>query len=1088
MARAKIESKKHFDALPNATDAEQQAWIEEKIRLDFGRLLDRLAAQLNSEIVGIPLYQIGYADHYFNKATNPRMAEVDDEALSAARMICSVLPALSESVVSHQHQNAAHALVHALAQGAPLQDSFIAAIFMLAQDPQVRLGLDKLLGNIFLPKTGSQLSQLARKRASNGSDQSGSGNGVNPSSSAPAGAPVWHWKEPATIANSSRYNLYPIRAPGNGGFNNTVVQPYYQDPLPPPILVQAEIYRPPPPLPPPPPGYHQQPYMPNQPQSYYQNSYYPRPPPNLAPPSNWMSQGYHEGRMHGNWSTPLSYNAHAESYPQPSDTHCQSYQRPSYQSPINGQAGKYQQPSYPPPHNAHAISYQTPSNSDPRPRQQPLDASDEGLPNDTDDRSYQRLLDDVEGLLFPDGESASPAVSSRNRSSPIDRVEASGARTPSAPPNAAPSLMTDRDLNECMPTRPSRSSRQTRNEPRAVAPNSHSAGPPEVVVISDPASDESIRKHSPSIQTRGKHVAKTDGFSATPEKPVVISDPAPDESLRRRSSRGTVLTSKAKAAGILLGTQVKDPGQTSSRRVSKPPGACHVSVSPEANGELPLTAGDSPSGIASTSELAESPATDSNSVASKDSQEVAAGFVPRSSGRERKPTAKILASSSLRSSLKFSDYSSSVPRVSSRLRLSLSSQSSENSTGSKDTSGDKMLTPSTKIQTSSKVAEGLVASQTNHGSSISKASTRSDSLGQHTTSELDRRQNSNNERRTCVDKRSTDLDNLRQRIFSDEIIFADEQDTSPDEHIMRPVVGRSKSSKSVLPVNVAPIKCQNFLTNGKGQGMGQALLMMAQVAAEWSDSDDEDDQMSKDEFQSKLQQAVDKQIQQSKFKMKSAALSQVPQEISSTLPQPGTGVLPTLPRTAPKDTAPSPNLSTGVHKNNVPPAYQRMPPPNPGPQDSAKHASTDPRSISQITDDFIALISLKDEANIHGLPINDCMSLDELTNLVDAYHAGNLDFGNNSGVRTPSGATMNGSPETRAAQANQRPRNGVSDEIFTAGSTNGSRNSTPSTRCASSATPQPRMQTPPKIPTFKKGGTVMNFRVKAKRAFGATST
>lgn len=1011
---------------------------------------------------------------------------MDDEALSAARMICSVLPALSESVVSHQHQNAAHALVQALAQGAPLQDSFIAAIFMLAQDPQVRLGLDKLLCNIFLPKTGSQLSQLARKRASNGSDQSGSGNWVNASSSTPAGAPIWHWKEPATIANSARYNLYPIRAPapGNGGFNNTVVQPYYQDPLPPPILVQAEIYRPPPP----PSGYHQQPYMPNQPQSYHQNGHYPRPPPNLAPPGNWLSQGYHEGRMHGNWSRPLSYNAHAESYPQPPNTHGQSHQQPSSQSPINGQAGNFQQPRYPPPHNAHATSYQTASNDDPGIRQQSLDAPDDGIPKDTADRSYQRLLDDAEGLLFPDGESVSQAICSRNSTSPIGRVEASGARIPSAPPKVAPPLVTDRDLNEDIPTRPSRLSRQTRNEPGVGAPNSHSAGLPEVVIISDPAPDESIRKHSPSIQTRGKHVAKTNGFSASPEEPVVISDPAPDESLRRRSSRGTVLTSKAKAAGILLGTQVKDAGQISSRKASKLPEACHISASPKANGELRLTASDSPSRMASTSELANSPTTDSSSVASQEPQEVAAGFVPRSSGRERKPTAKILASSSLWSGLKFSDYSTSVPRVSSRLRLSLSSQSSENSTGSKDTSDDKMLTPSTKSQTSPEVAEGFVASQTDHGLSTSKASTQSDSLGQLKTFELDRRQNSNNERRVCVDKRSSDLGNPRQRIFSDEIISADKQDASPDEHIVQPVVGSNKSLKSVLSVNVAPIKYQNFLTNDKGQGMGQALLIMAQVAAEWSDSDDEDNQMSKDEFQSKLQQAVDKQIQQSKFKVKSATLSQVPQEMSSTLPQPGIGVLPTLPRTTPKDTAPSPNLSNGVHNNNVTPAYQRMPPPKPGPQDSAKHASTDPRSISQITDDFIALISLKDEAKRHGLPINDWMSLDELTNLVDAYHAGHLDFRNNSGVRTTSDATMNGSPETRAAQANQRPRNGVSDEIFTAGSTNGSRNSTPSTRGASSATPQPRLQPPPTMPTFKKGGTVMNFRVKSKQASGATST
>jgi hypothetical protein len=57
-----------------------------------------------------------------------------------------------------------------------------------------------------------------------------------------------------------------------------------------------------------------------------------------------------------------------------------------------------------------------------------------------------------------------------------------------------------------------------------------------------------------------------------------------------------------------------------------------------------------------------------------------------------------------------------------------------------------------------------------------------------------------------------------------------------------------------------------FLTNDIGQSMNQALLLMAQVAADWSDYDDDDEEEAETEiaFQEKLHQALRKQMQQSK--------------------------------------------------------------------------------------------------------------------------------------------------------------------------------------------------------------------------------
>lgn len=1042
MARAKIEAKKHFDNFPNATDVEQQTWIEEKVRLDFGRLLDRLAAQLNSEIVGMPLFQIGYAEHFFNKASNPQLAEVGNETVSAARLIADVLPALTESVVSPRHQRAADTLVYALVHYAPPQSAFIAAIFMLAQDHQVLSGLDKLMGNIFLPKTGSQLSQLARKRAINGSDQSGSGSGLNSFSSTPTAAPIWHWKEPATIANSIRYTSPSMKnpAPVNAGFNHTVVQPYHQDPLPPPIVVQAEIYRPPPP----PAGYYQSPYSypPNQPQNFIQNDLYPGLAPNMAPPSNWAHQVNHDSRLHGNWSTPLPFDAHPGSYQQPGDAHARSYGQE-----LNAHAESYQQPVV----TAHAGAYQPTHN--------------------TQAGDYQKLLHNDEGYRVPENEAASPAISPQKSGTPIVNIDTSEAYTPSEARIISPPLATDPNVDKSMSAQLPSSPSELRTEPSA----------------------------------------ETDGLSDTPQEPLVRSDPAPGESFPRRSSRGTILTSKAKAAGILLGTQSNSPCQTSFSRVSKTPKPHNASTSPEANSEVLPAAGGSASEAASTLALARSTAVDSKSVMSKEPQDGAMdveGFVPRSSGRERKPTAKILASTALRSGAKVLDYSSSVPRVSSKLRLSLSSQSStmsEDSTESKATATDKSLSPSSKSQTSPEAAEALAAS---------------------------------------VCGREPIISNIKTRL---------KKVTSRETQVNLPTVGSGVDSHSVTPIHVSSKKDQRFLTNDKGQRMGQALLLMAQVAAEWSDSDDEDEPTSEREFQSKLQEAVDKRIQQNKSNANTAAQGHLSLKISPTLSQPVNGVLPTTSWTTRDHSGSLPHYSNGVARSNALTRHQPVLLPSPGPQSSATNASTDLRSISQITDDWVALVKLKDEARTHGMPINDSMSLDQLTDLLTAYYAGEHDVANKPAMRTlvpsparpvalsgapahlstgldqgmrqqstdsrtsdssgrsrarrstaqhtsqydfnpqglnggpPGGGTiiMNG-PETRVAQAKQRQNSKGLDETSTTGSTAGTRNSTPSTRDARSTTPQPRIQTPPVI-NFKKGGIILSFGNKAKRAAASSA-
>lgn len=806
---------------------------------------------MNSEIVGIAPFQIGFADYYFNRATNPQLATLDEETVKAARTIAYLLPALTESVVSQRHQYAADMLIHAILQNDPSQEAFLAAISVLAQDYQVLLGLDKLMGNLFIPKTGPQLARKLKETV-----QSASGAfGASPYSSTPHGAPIWHWKEPATIANSTRYSSPSTRAPAatNGGFVDTVVQTYHQDPLPPPLVVQAEVFRPPQP----PPQYYKYPYQLNYQQAYTPNHYSAL----IATPV-----------AYGNQSTNFNYDNGA------------SLNQPPLQ--------RYDAQSRP--------------------------------------ESVQSI---DPGPLAP-----APDV----------------CRAPNGNHNT-----TRKDLSE---------------KPAMISPS----------VNSNTTTNGLATEKRPSLYK------KTNGTrpetSVSPEQVVSAMSPPSSENPRRRSSRGTVLTSKARAAGILLGTQVDSIDQASVCKTSKAPQARTKSASPVASVEQRQVPASNRPGSLDRPEP-EKPTEYMNRIAVglNGLQADRAGdksFVPRSSGRERKPTAKILSSSAGKSSVKVTDYQSSAPRVSSKLRLLISSYSS---------------VPS-EISTN----EAGAASEGPSFPSIVKGHT------------------SPKDNRAARDK-------VRKLGTADRM--------TNDQELIMPFTNIEELNKSgKLQLLSTARKHEKFLTNDKGQSMSQALLQMAQIAADWSESDDddeyEDDAEAELVFHNKLNHAVQKLELQSGLLIKTLSPPQMSLQgvPAAATPKAMDSHLPGLP--GPVDPR---SAQSYAFQNHSFPAQSYHPGPGLSPMQStdgqvpfnhtlndhqpwhrpwllleasspamnfAVPSKTDPRSSMQMTDNWMSLLRLQDIARSRGLPISDTMGLEQLTNLLRAHDAGELNVAIKPGSRT----------------------------------------------------------------------------------------
>lgn len=196
VARAKLEAKKRFNA--DIPETERQTWIEEKVKDDYDRLMNRLASTFHSDIAHLGPFQIGFADHYFQ----PDLWEsekVDPQTLVAGRILADVLPGLIENSVTERSERAVQVLVQAIDDQKPFHSNFFEAIRILSENLQVLEGADKVLSHLFAPKIGA--FSLLRRRTTSDHTTWQNGNASAYHSQAQPDQLVYHWNQPTTFEN-----------------------------------------------------------------------------------------------------------------------------------------------------------------------------------------------------------------------------------------------------------------------------------------------------------------------------------------------------------------------------------------------------------------------------------------------------------------------------------------------------------------------------------------------------------------------------------------------------------------------------------------------------------------------------------------------------------------------------------------------------------------------------------------------------------------------------------------------------------------------------------------------------------------------
>ena len=152
VARAKLEAKKKFDSTVPETD--RQTWIEERVRDDYDKMMNKLAGQFHSDIAHLGPFQIGFASHYFDpKAWSHE--KIDPQAIEAGRLLAEVFPGLIENNVSPRSEKAVQDLVTALESSRPSHLAFYEAVRILSENLQILQGADAVLAQLFAPRIGA---------------------------------------------------------------------------------------------------------------------------------------------------------------------------------------------------------------------------------------------------------------------------------------------------------------------------------------------------------------------------------------------------------------------------------------------------------------------------------------------------------------------------------------------------------------------------------------------------------------------------------------------------------------------------------------------------------------------------------------------------------------------------------------------------------------------------------------------------------------------------------------------------------------------------------------------------------------------
>jgi hypothetical protein len=198
VARAKLEAKKKYGT-HTQQEMERKAFVDERVRDDYSRLLGRQTAQFADAMAQLAPFQVGHSQE-FVRSNLPHYG-VHNPYVQAGKLLLDVLPALAEPRVSERSQRAADALLSALEHSNPDEGSFFTFIDVLSDDEIIQRGIDKVLGQLLGARPEDR--RASRSQASPTGGQLAPPPFQTSPNSAELSLKRLTWKEPATVKDNN---------------------------------------------------------------------------------------------------------------------------------------------------------------------------------------------------------------------------------------------------------------------------------------------------------------------------------------------------------------------------------------------------------------------------------------------------------------------------------------------------------------------------------------------------------------------------------------------------------------------------------------------------------------------------------------------------------------------------------------------------------------------------------------------------------------------------------------------------------------------------------------------------------------------
>ena len=200
VARAKLEAKKKF-GVQEQQENERQAYIQKRVKDDFGRLLSRQTAQFAGELAELTPFQSGFRDRYLEHLG--QTLGFHGQLATAGKLVLDVLPALAEIHVSARSEAAAEALISALDEEKPSSDSFFGAIESLAEYDDLIRGVDRVLGQLLSQRPANYKPAAAVRPSPVTAQSTPRAERASPSPGLAGAGSGLIWKHPTTVENAA---------------------------------------------------------------------------------------------------------------------------------------------------------------------------------------------------------------------------------------------------------------------------------------------------------------------------------------------------------------------------------------------------------------------------------------------------------------------------------------------------------------------------------------------------------------------------------------------------------------------------------------------------------------------------------------------------------------------------------------------------------------------------------------------------------------------------------------------------------------------------------------------------------------------